>query len=67
MIVVRLCPMCGAIAQKDLNITETQLFKYENSMELIQNIFPNLNKREREFIKLGYCDECQDDLFGKEE
>ena len=67
MVVLRLCPMCGRVLRKDLNITENQLLKYENSMDLIQNIFPNLNIKEREFIKTGYCYECQDVLFGEEE
>ena len=67
MVVLRLCPMCGRVIRKDLNITENQLLKYENSMDLIQNIFPNLNIKEREFIKTGYCYECQDVLFGEEE
>ena len=67
MVVLRLCPMCGRVISKDLNITENQLLKYENSMDLIQNIFPNLSIKEREFIKTGYCYECQDVLFGEEE
>ena len=67
MVVLRLCPMCSSVIRKDLNITENQLFKYENSMGLIQNVFPNLNIKEREFIKTGYCYECQDVLFGEEE
>lgn len=67
MLVVRLCPMCGTIHEKKLDITEAQLFKYENSMALIQDVFPNLNPAEREFIKTGYCDECQNLLFNCEE
>lgn len=67
MVVLRLCPMCGRVIRKDLNITENQLLKYENSMDLIQNVFPNLNIKEREFIKTGYCYECQDVLFAEEE
>lgn len=57
----------GRVTQKDLNITETQLFKYENSMALIQDVFPNLNPEEREFIKTGYCDDCQNILFNIED
>ena len=67
MEVVRLCPMCGNITKKELDITDEQLFKYENSMALIQDVFPNLNPAEREFIKTGYCDDCQNILFNIED
>ena len=66
MIVVRLCPMCGAVTQRNLDITETQVMKYESGT-LIQHAFPKLNANEREFFKTGYCDDCQHVLFDYED
>ena len=63
MIVTRTCPMCNNVTEKELNITDEQLYTYQNTMALIQNVFPNLTGTEREFIKTGYCDECQSILF----
>ena len=62
----RLCPMCGTINSKELDITDKQLSDWKNG-GLIQNVFPNLSASEREFIITGYCDNCQELLFGGEE
>ena len=32
--------------------------------KLIQDCFPSFNPMEREFIKTGYCPDCQTLLFG---
>lgn len=61
------CPMCGKYSEKTLNVTREQMKKYYNGKDLIQNIFPDLSASEREFLKSGYCDECQSKLFGGNE
>lgn len=58
------CPMCGKYFEKELNVTREQMQRYYNREDLIQNIFPDLTPSEREFIKTGYCDNCQSMLFG---
>jgi hypothetical protein len=57
------CPMCGKYFEKELNVTREQMQRYYNREDLIQNILPDLTPNEREFIKTGYCDKCQDILF----
>lgn len=61
------CPMCGKYFEKTLNVTREQMHRYYNREDLIQNIFPDLTPSEREFIKTGYCDECQNILFAPPE
>jgi hypothetical protein len=39
----------------DLDITQDQLDEYNKGKKLIQDIFPDLNADEREFIMTGYA------------
>ena len=60
----RICPMCGEHYTMQLTSEELkQLEIYEEGEQLIQNCFPSLNPMEREFIKTGYCPDCQCYLF----
>ena len=62
----RECTMCGTL--HSMIITEEieeGLDKYFDG-EFIQDALPMLNPMEREFIKTGYCPECQEMLFGSE-
>ena len=64
--VYRLCPMCGR--QHYMKLTDEQahkLFEYEHGDSLIQEVFPELGRAEREFLKTGYCSECQETIFGQ--
>lgn len=62
MDVIRECPMCGA--------TKGIRIKYETYEEIserrrpIQEIVPDFNPTEREFLISGYCPDCQEMLFG---
>lgn len=67
MVVRNQCPFCGNVTDKNLDVTKEQLVRYYNREDLIQNIFPNLSPDEREFIMTGYCDSCQEKIFGEEE
>lgn len=61
------CPMCG---QKTyLRMTEEeekQWRKYACFGGHIQDRFPDMDEQKREFIKSGYCPDCQKALFGTE-
>lgn len=64
--VYRLCPMCGR--QHYMELTDEQarkLFEYEQGDSLIQDVFPELGRAEREFLKTGYCSDCQEQIFGQ--
>lgn len=61
------CPMCGQKAY--LRITEeeeNQWRKYACFGGHIQDRFPDMDVQKREFIKSGYCPDCQKALFGTE-
>ena len=58
------CPWCGKDYTFDV--------PYEGYMAwtqgaLIQNAFPQLSATEREYMLTGYCEACQNKLFGDEE
>ena len=58
------CPMCGVTCS--MSMTEEllkSLEEYLSTDRLIQNCFPTLNPMEREFIKTGYCPDCQKIIF----
>lgn len=61
--VERTCPCCGK--KTYLTVNEDDFNEYYSGRGLIQNIFPYLNATERETLKLGYCKECQIDIFGR--
>ena len=63
------CPMCGRFTKKILNTkaTSQQITDYYYGRILIQDAFPDLSANEREFIKTGYCDKCQNILFAPPE
>ena len=61
------CPMCGQKAS--LRMTEeeeNQWRKYACFGGHIQDRFPDMDVQKREFIKSGYCPDCQKALFGTE-
>ena len=61
------CPMCGKVNTKEIEMTDEQFISYQFGFKLIQNVFPELSPMEREFLKSGYCDECQSFLFAPPE
>ena len=64
----RLCPMCKRGHYIKLtNEQDRKLWEYRNGKGLIQELFPELNACEREFIKTGMCKECQELMFGNGE
>jgi hypothetical protein len=59
------CPACARQYHIELSNEQTRkLFEYEHKGGYIQELFPELDKFEREFLKTNYCSECQEDIFG---
>jgi vacuolar-type H+-ATPase subunit I/STV1 len=55
--VIRISPLTGNINKMYLDITQEQIQEWNKPAQerrLIQDIFPNLNDDEREFIMTGY-------------
>lgn len=60
------CPMCGKIHYLR-NVPVSLVDRVENRREngeFIQDILKDYNKFDREKFMTGYCDECQEMLFG---
>jgi len=54
------CKYCNI--DHDLDITEWQVARHKNG-ELAQNVYPNLNREERELLISGTCGNCWDKMF----
>lgn len=63
------CPMCGKVTY--LGLSETQAVEFDHYVDaenagarlLIQDALPSFDAFEREFVKTGYCPDCQKMLF----
>ena len=64
MNVVRRSQLSGKVNSMELDITANQIAQYESGKFLIQDIFPNLTRGEREFIKSGITPEEWEENFG---
>ena len=69
-IVEKQCPICGKVtymvidAENYDQVMEYMVALYFNTKrKVVQKALPFLDKFGREFIKSGYCPECQEDLF----
>ena len=61
------CPMCGETIYMKLGDDAYERWAhYVLYKGLIQNVFPEMDAFQREFIKSGYCPKCQEALFGNE-
>ncbi len=65
MLVTRVSSLTGVRHTMDLNVTQEQLNRYEIGLGLIQDIFPDLPKEEREFIKTGITPQEWEMIFGE--
>jgi hypothetical protein len=54
------CKYCNI--DHDLDITEWQVARHNNG-ELTQNVYPNLNREERELLISGTCGNCWNKMF----
>ena len=48
----------------ELDVTMSQLQRYENGEDLVQNIFPDLSSDEREFLITGATPQEWKEMFG---
>jgi hypothetical protein len=65
--VSRRSPITGTISTMLLDITVSQLTLWEGGEGYIQNVMPNLNKHEREFLISGCTEEDWINLFGEDD
>lgn len=63
MEVLKNCPGCHY--DFSMEVDEAKYQKYITHKGLLQDIFPDLDVSEREFLKSGYCPNCQESIFGK--
>ena len=66
--VTRISPLTGNVNKMYLDITQEQVNEWNKPAQerrLIQDIFPNLNDDEREFIMTGYTPADWRNLYGK--
>lgn len=57
---IRICPICRSQSYMSVDRDKADMI----GLIPIQDLFPELNAVEREFLKTGYCTECQHMLFG---
>jgi len=67
MKVTKQSQISGIVRTMELDITEQQMWNYEMGLGLIQDVFPNLNSSEREFLMTGVTDEEWNSVFGEQE
>jgi hypothetical protein len=65
--VSRRSPITGTISTMLLDITVSQLTLWEGGEGYIQNVMPNLNTNEREFLISGCTEEDWINLFGEDD
>ena len=66
--VVRTSPLTGNVNKMYLDITQEQIAEWNapaQERRLIQDIFPNLNEDEREFIMTGYTIQDWKTIYGE--
>lgn len=62
--VTQICGICGRESYLELTDSELEAYRgYLAGGQLIQECLPTLNRCEREFLKSGYCKDCQKLLF----
>jgi len=67
MLITKTSAISGEEHTMDLNVTSEQLERFMNSSENIQDIFPQLNADEREFILSGITKEEWDAMYPPDE
>lgn len=60
---IQQCPSCGRTFTM-LGVNLSDIHDYKRGSGLIQGKFATLNPMEREYIKTGYCPDCQKEIFG---
>ena len=66
MKITKVSQLTGKTNTLDLPVTKEQIKKYETGKYLIQDVFPELSRPEREFIKSGITPNEWEQFFGKQ-
>ena len=67
MLVFKESILSGEVSSMMLDVTQEQLDQYAAGNGLIQNIFPNLNPDEREFLMTGITPSEWDATFSEDD
>jgi hypothetical protein len=67
MRITKKSPVTGEFNTREINCTPAQLAAWRNRDGLIQNVMPQLDADDREFLISGCTPEDWEVLFGKEE
>ena len=60
------CPMCEKPHYLRVPVSKLERFyNRRETGELIQDIFPDMSRQDREKFITGYCDDCQKLIFGE--
>jgi hypothetical protein len=65
MIIKRTSEFSGITREVELPVTVEQMSRFESGLETLQDIFPNLNVDDREFIKTGITAAEWDQMFAE--
>ena len=60
----RVCYICK---EKSFVLVGAAVYRIWDSGHLIQNVWPNLTPAQREMIKLGYHEDCWEEMFNSPE
>jgi hypothetical protein len=58
------CRFCGKVVE--IEMTYQQFIAWRDRKDLIQNIFPELDADQREFLLSGICPKCWEEKFPSE-
>lgn len=61
MDIAKKCAFCGGIHRMK---TDPEKYHAYAAGEPVQNVFPEMDLIEREFLKIGTCPACQKEIFG---
>ena len=64
MLITKVSQLSGKKSSMELDVTQEQLDLYAEGVKYVQDVFPNLNPSEREFLMTGITPNEWDGVFG---
>ena len=64
MLITKVSQLSGKKSSMELDVTQEQLDLYGEGIEKVQDVFPNLNPSQREFLMTGITPNEWDGMFG---
>ena len=64
MLITKVSQLSGKESSMELDVTQEQLDLYAEGIDKVQDVFPNLNASEREFLITGITPNEWDNIFG---